>query len=614
MCGIFFSLSTVEHVQPNEETAQLLRNRGPYSLEKHTLLLQTPKAAAEASQEHSCSLYLTFISTVLALRGDHIQVQPLVDSRSGSVLCWNGEAWKTHNAPVQGNDAQVVFELFLKAAQPTGSQKQFLPPLTPEELRSQSLSNIANALAAVSGPFSFVFYDAYRHRLFYGRDFLGRRSLMSGWDSNGSFKISSVCDGTLSKHFDEVETDGIHMIDLARLRQTLVSDSNPLQPSFSVKTLSWKYDTTFDTDRDYIGNRIPPMNLALPASDVFLLRADSPSIETLEVKLRESLELRIRNIPEPPLSSSKYRSKVAVLFSGGLDCTLLARLAHDILPLDEPIDLLNVAFENPRVAAAAAKATSKSEASSLSIYEACPDRMTGRSSHAELQRVCPNRNWRFISINIPYAETLNHRERVRRLMRPHNTEMDMSIACALYFASRGQGEITSDTDELGTVPYTTTARVLLSGLGADEVFAGYTRHATAFNRHSFHGLVDEIALDVGRLGKRNLGRDDRVISHWGREARYPYLDEDFLAWALVCPVWDKCGFGALPPNSSTIRGNIQEPEGGELSLEPGKRSLRLLAWKLGMKMVAREKKRAIQFGSRTAKMESGRSKGTQILT
>jgi hypothetical protein len=33
-----------------------------------------------------------------------------------------------------------------------------------------------------------------------------------------------------------------------------------------------------------------------------------------------------------------------------------------------------------------------------------------------------------------------------------------------------------------------------------------------------------------------------------------------------------------------------------------------------MKKVAAEKKRAIQFGARTAKMETGKTKGTHVLT
>jgi asparagine synthetase B (glutamine-hydrolysing) len=72
-----------------------------------------------------------------------------------------------------------------------------------------------------------------------------------------------------------------------------------------------------------------------------------------------------------------------------------------------------------------------------------------------------------------------HRASVINLIHPHNTEMDLSIAYALYFAARGTGTATTSLDTK-PAPYTTPARVLLSGLGADELFGGYTRHATAF--------------------------------------------------------------------------------------------------------------------------------------
>lgn len=308
-----------------------------------------------------------------------------------------------------------------------------------------------------------------------------------------------------------------------------------------------------------------------------IITAHDEVVALLHKYLTDAIRTRVRDIPLPPAkptTNAATISRLAILFSGGLDCTLLARIAHDVLPQDMPIDLLNVAFENPRIHKNLAQ-------DGPSAYELCPDRITGRASVKELSQTCPGRPWRFVAVNVPYSEFQMHKATVVSLIHPHNTEMDLSIACALYFAARGSGLLSTVT-ERDFETYTTTARVLLSGLGADELFAGYTRHHTTYRREGLSALHAELELDIRRLSKRNLGRDDRATAHWSKEVRHPYLDEAFVQWTLECPVFDKCGFGEESPSTD-----------GSSGLSPDKKALRCLAWKLGMKNVANEKKRAV---------------------
>ena len=543
------------------ETRELLKARGSDSVQE--LFISLEVSAPQPSGSEPVSIYV--LSTVLALRGDHVQSQPLKDKHTRSFLCWNGEAWRQNDQVIAGNDSQHVFNLLLRACQSN--------PISAKE-------HVLVALTSIAGPFAFVFYDDKSHRLFYGRDHLGRRSLLSRTSADGGMAFCSIADGQVSPSWREVETSGVHCIDLSRCY---------LIPEL----LSWPFP-------------FPRTNGNLPDGQIPAASITSETVLELERRLRDSLRLRIADIPSLGKARESLTSKdakVAVLFSGGLDCTLLARLAHEILPVDEPIDLLNVAFENPRSMAAASKIES-----GVSVYESCPDRKTGRSSYLELLRVCGNRKWRFLAIDIPYSESEGHHRTIAGLMAPHNTEMDLSIAKALYFAARGQGQVT-DVESGENFPCSTGARVLLSGLGADELFGGYIRHATAYARQGYQGLIKELDLDVQRLGQRNLGRDDRVISYWAKEARYPFLDEDFMRWTLQLPIWEKCGFG------TNVAMHSKKENNSAMILDPAKQALRLLAWRAGMEQVATERKRAIQFGARTANMQvgKGRKRGTDLI-
>jgi len=565
MCGIFCHVSKHRRVELSPDDADRLSRRGPDALRSHEVTTTTG----------GHEWLLTFSSSVLALRGDQIQAQPVIDEATGSVFCWNGEAWLFNGSRLTGNDTDIVSKHLF----------QSVPALPVEEALTQVLRKIA-------GPYAFVFYDAKSSQLYFGRDGLGRRSLLisHGSGRGDELTVSSVAVSTSIQEAHEVEAPFIYCVDLKEPQLTISVLAPSAQP--------------------------PNMNRILPESNIVPeATPTADAIRSLIQHLQDSLLYRVDQIPTyTVLGQSECPSKVAVLFSGGLDCTLLARLTHDILPLDQPVDLLNVAFENPRVVnARAAEQTKSGSTIAADAYESCPDRMTGRSTFAELLKVCPQREWRFVAVNVSYKEFLDHKAGIVHLMHPHNTEMDLSITAALYFAARGQGEMISTSQVVGKGnPYTTTARVLLSGLGADELFGGYARHAAAFTRGGYEALIEELELDFTRIAKRNLGRDDRVIAHWGRETRYPFLDETFVKFVLQLPAWEKCGFRpgkAVPKHfeATTV------PEQSE-DLHPEKMLLRCAMWQLGMKGAAAEKKRAIQFGARTAKMHGGRTKGTDIVT
>ena len=49
-----------------------------------------------------------------------------------------------------------------------------------------------------------------------------------------------------------------------------------------------------------------------------------------------------------------------------------------------------------------------------------------------------------------------------------------------------------------------------------------------------------------RMWVRNLGRDDRLVSDWGREARHPFLDEGVMQLLLQCSVSDLADLNLAP--------------------------------------------------------------------
>jgi asparagine synthase (glutamine-hydrolysing) len=75
-------------------------------------------------------------------------------------------------------------------------------------------------------------------------------------------------------------------------------------------------------------------------------------------------------------------------------------------------------------------------------------------------------------------------------------------------------------------------KVILTGEGADELFAGYTYHKGISDYQALHS---ELRRSVTRLHNINLQRVDRMTMRHAIEARVPFLDTDVIAMAQTVP-------------------------------------------------------------------------------
>ncbi|NXI96603.1 ASND1 protein, partial [Psophia crepitans] len=611
----------------NEDILCRLRRRGPDSSQ------QLIKTASDLSYE------CLFSGHVLHLRG-LVTPQPLEDA-SNNVFLWNGEIFNGVHVGDLENDTEVMFHRLALC---------------------NSEADILSLFSSLQGPWSFIYYQASRHSLWFGRDYFGRRSLL--WQFSDELE-SAFCLTSVSVYsesgtqWQEVPACGIFKIDLKACATT---------KSLSLMLFPWKYSCTekaaekiFVNVLDQVSKDLPDhIPLVMNESELCLRAPVIPLNKTVSETsgqcpgttisniihrvstemlqrflaeehkkklvhqfidvLNEAVKRRVlalfrdedqktREIP----SMSNRKAYIAVLFSGGVDSIVIAALADKHVPLEEPIDLLNVAFMGKEQATQ--KDTTKKHTNQqvqldlpcppesckdldtntgthLSCFDV-PDRITGRAGLKELEAINPSRTWNFVEIDVVLEELKKMRQEcINHLIYPLDTVLDDSIGCAVWFASRGEGFI-SNQGELK--PYKSPAKVVLTGIGADEQLAGYSRHRVCFKKYGLEGLNKELEMELDRISSRNLGRDDRIIGDHGKEARFPFLDEDVVSFLNSLPILEKA--------------DLTLPRGvGE------KLILRLAATELGLTASTILPKRAVQFGSRIAKLESNSEKGSNTCS
>ena len=260
------------------------------------------------------------------------------------------------------------------------------------------------------------------------------------------------------------------------------------------------------------------------------VRRDSFSIVPELTEAGEQIKEKLLNL----LRASIQRrlpsgEKFGVLFSGGLDSTLIAYLCRE---LDADFVCFTVAVDEPGMK----EAEDLSYATRIAADLGLPVRV---------KKIGVDDVERYLKEVVPLIDDTDG--------------VKISVAVPLYAACEMAKE-----EGIHTV---------FSGLGTEELFAGYERH-----KRVKHGAVNSECL-AGLLGmhERDLYRDAMVAKSHGISLRAPFLAPDFVAYALRIPAAYK------------------------LAGDTDKAILREIARDLGLKDVARRKKRAVQYGANVVK-------------
>lgn len=385
-----------------------------------------------------------------------------------------GDAALSNFAPDQLNDGLQLFKTLTRP-------RPWIQGPKGEFLHGDKFGvDLDSTLSAVRGPYAFILVVSTptfnNAQVWFGRDFFGRQSLLFSTDSAGNFHISSV---SVFESVFEIPAAGFFRLDMSSRTMTLfpsisskirVEVNRNLQEftrflkdscnltllnaeKSGMRTALWFNTRLTPWIDDASGAGMPPeqkvvflellqlaeLKKSLTPGEILekAVIILEPLVDKFLTLLRNSVKLRIqavapyckncvRNLLDP---SPCGHSRVGVLFSGGLDSTVLSYLAIEVL---EKVDLLSVAF-------------SKDDDFSV------PDRLTAVASHAMLQDIFPNKTINLVLVNQTKEDVQELRSsRIKTLISPLKSVIDDSVGCCLWFAARGAGLSSVRTVLLGS--------------------------------------------------------------------------------------------------------------------------------------------------------------------
>lgn len=335
------------------------------------------------------------------------------------------------------------------------------------------LESVKSVLPQLDGDYSFAVYDRKFKNLLISRDSIGVKPLFYGINKEKGLNAFASEKKALWKA--GISDENIHDLQPGSILynwETVDLEDNLI--NCIINTDFKEIKSNFNEYKDYLDTK----------DDYKVYK------ELLIDDLYSAVEKRVENI-----------SNVGLIFSGGVDSTILAVLLKQI----------------------AEKRNNEKDSVPLIIklYSVGVENSQDIKFSEEIAE----------DLNLPLKTIIIYENTVKESMKPVLTAieddnvMKLGVGMTIYLAAKSMKE-----DNI---------KVALSGQGADELFGGYNRYLKHFEDNTlfdaYFDLDEEIYHDIANMYHVNLERDDAVSMANGVELRVPFLDKDIINLALDIP-------------------------------------------------------------------------------
>jgi asparagine synthase (glutamine-hydrolysing) len=435
MCGIggLISKDSTDILTLTKTMMIAMNKRGP---DGTGLFIDKKLYQYESPEKINCdnsNTKLTLGHIRLAIVGDKNHIQPFQSCDGKLVMEHNGEIYnykelkkrlKNDHTFVSNTDSEIVIHLLEHYYKENGF--------------SNLLDAIKKTVADIDGIYAIAIKDQNEDKIYLVRDRLGIRPLYYGQNNNVIAFAS--------------ERKGLWQIGIK-------------EPTFSLLPGHCVILSE---------NISSPIKIAEPSVNY----SNNPPLTTLEDAISTYKKALYNSIKK----RSQDLSRIGIIFSGGIDSVLVAKIAKELVP--------HVTCYTSGIAGSDDIKFSKVIADQLDL-----DLKINELNIKDIETMLPN------ILNI--IETTNSTQ----------AEVSIPIYGALKLAAK---------DGL---------RVVFTGQGADELFAGYPWYAHIYAKYGAKKLKEYMIQDLLLLYKETLEREDKLAMSNSIEMREPFLDSDVVKTA-----------------------------------------------------------------------------------